>query len=233
MSEHPSLSAPRHKEIHFFDRERRDWSKPNYKKLGVVFPADDGDRIRFESTPSYGFSTEALGRIHQYNPDAKLIFLFRDPFERAYSHWSMEVSRGREKLAFGDAIRDGRKRYEDLPQGAREWRFFTYVERGFYAEQVRRALAHFPPDQLLFLRSEDLLKDHTATLARVADFVGIPPFPPTEPKVEHSRRKKVAHLKPTEEDRAHIAGLVRDDLHEFSALTGLDISAWASMKPCS
>jgi hypothetical protein len=30
--------------------------------------------------------------------------MFRNPVERAYSHWRMEVSRGNDDLDFGEAI---------------------------------------------------------------------------------------------------------------------------------
>jgi hypothetical protein len=230
LCEHPALSSPSRKEIHFFDDETSDWASPDYEALHSFFPSDDGDRLRFEVTPNYIFWPHSIERIHAYNPTAKLIFLFRDPFERAWSQWCMEYARGDESLPFAEAIREGRRRMEGLPPLAHDRRVFTYVERGLYAEQVRRALAHFPREQLLFLRSEDLRDAHVATLARVSTFIGIAPFPDTGSKRERPRPTANFPAPATEADKALIAKLVRNDLRDFEALAGLDISSWPTMR---
>jgi len=231
LCQHPALSAPSQKELHFFDNEANDWASPDYKPLQSFFPSDDGARLRFEVTPIYLFWPRAIERVRAYNPTAKLVFLFRDPFERALSQWCMEYERGDETLSFAEAIREGRRRMEGLPPFADERRVFAYVERGLYGEQVRRALTHFPREQLLFLRSEDLRDDHVATLARISTFAGLPPFPNLGVKREHPRPAASSLLsRPTDDDRALIADLVRDDLRDFAGLTGLDISNWPTIR---
>ncbi|MGH9675564.1 MAG: sulfotransferase family protein, partial [Candidatus Acidiferrum sp.] len=177
--EHPALSPPSRQEIHFFDEEGRDWAAPDYTALDSLFAAEDGDRLRFDITPIYIFWPPSIERIRAYNPSAKLIFLFRDPFERAWSQWCMEYAQGDEKLPFAEAIREGRSRLDGLTPLAPERRVYAYIERGLYADQVRRALANFPRDQLLFLRSQDLLDNHIETLDRISAFLGIAPFPDT------------------------------------------------------
>lgn len=228
--EHPDLSPPSRKEIHFFDDEARNWTAPDYGALDAFFPPDDGGRLRFEITPIYSFWPPSIERIRTYNSAAKLIFLFRDPFDRAWSHWRMEYARGDESLPFAEAIRERRIRMEGLPPLAQERRVYSYIERGLYSEQVRRALAHFPREQLLFLRSEDLRDNHVDTLARIAAFLGVSPFPDTGPKREHMRRDVDFPSARTETDRAFVAHLVRDDLQEFATLTGLDVSGWSTMR---
>ncbi len=228
--EHPALSPPSLKEIHFFDDESRDWTSPDYVALDSFFSSDDGERLRFEITPIYTFWPPSIERIRVYNPAARLIFLFRDPFDRAWSQWRMEYARGDEPLPFAEAIREGRRRMDGLSAFAPERRVHSYIERGLYSEQVRRALAHFPREQLLFLRSEDLRDDHTATLARIAAFLGVSPFPDSGPKRERPGASADFPATPTEADREIVVRLVREDLREFKALTGLDISGWSTMK---
>ena len=180
--EHPALSPPTRKELHFFDDESRDWEAADYSDFDALFNDDDRDRLRFDITPIYCFWPPTILRIRAYNPAAKLIFLFRDPFERAWSQWCMEFARNDESLSFAEAIRQGRARLRGISPVAKEWRVYSYVERGLYSEQSRRALAHFPRNQLLFLRSRDLWNDHVGTLARISYFLGVPPFPDTGPK---------------------------------------------------
>jgi Sulfotransferase family len=226
--EHPSLSPPSIKETHFFDDETRNWANPNYAALDAFYPSADGDRLRFEITPIYVFWPPSIERIKQYNPDAKLVFLFRDPFERAWSHWCMEYARKAETLSFAESIRSGRARVEGLSRLSDELRVFTYVERGQYAEQVLNVLTHFAREQVLFLRSEDLRDNRMATLNRIAAFLGVGPFPDSGPKRANSRLNVFLSSEPTEADRALVAGIVEGDLRMFSKLTGLDVSNWPS-----
>jgi hypothetical protein len=226
FSEHPGLLAPYRKEIHFFDAEDLNWAKPDYILLDQIFPPDEGRRRRFDITPIYGFWPPSVARIRDYNPDAKLIYLFRDPLRRAWSQWCMRFARREENLPFAEAIRDGRSRMDGLPALALERRAHSYVERGFYGEQARRALAHFPRENILFLRSQDLWNDHRGTLARIADFLAIEPFPDTGAKREYVRPEGAWPSPPTEPDRQLFADVLRDDLRQFVTLTGIDISDW-------
>lgn len=222
---HPGLSHPATKELHFFDDERRDWGNPSYRRLESAFSRFDGNRLRYEMTPITAFWPGALERLADYNPAARLIFLLRDPVERAFSHWRMERDRGLEPLPFASAIRVGRARLASGEDGLRR---YSYVERGFYARQAERALALFPRDQVLFLRSEDLAADHDPTLARIARFLGIAPFP--RGPVQRENRGTLPAPGPTEADREWIAHCLRDDLPRLPALTGLDISDWPTMR---
>jgi len=225
--EHPSLQSPDRKELHFFDDESVDWENPSYERLHNHFSDTAGYRLRFDITPIYSFWPHALERIASYNPDAKLIFLFRDPYDRAVSHWAMEFGRGAENLDFSHAIREGRARLGGLPRNAEPWRGFSYLERGRYGEQVERALKVYPRENLLFLRSEDLRDDHSATLEKISRFLGIVPFPKSGPKREHGRYSTPGVEGPRCDDLAYVAEFVEDDLERFRDLTELDISHWA------
>lgn len=228
--EHPELSAGARKELHFFDKEKRNWTKTEYRKLHEAFPADDGEKLRFDITPIYGYWPSAIERIKAYNPEAKLIYLFRDPFERAWSQYGMEFARKKETLTFAEAIREGRQRLKEIAPLAPKQRIYSYVERGFYGAQVHRALANFPREQLLFLKSDEFAADYKGTLAKVSAFLGIGAFPDTGAKRKNPRPKVEGLIEPTAEDMAVIAGAVRNDLVEFAKLTGLDVSNWTCMQ---
>lgn len=229
FAEHPGLSAPIRKETHFFDDEAQDWSWPDYRQHDAFYAADDGDRLRFDVTPIYGYWEPALARIQAYNPEAKLIFLWRDPFRRAHSHWKMQVSRRVETLSFSEALaaEDGRLA-EAGPTGEGR-RFYSYVDRGRYASQLRRAQSLFPETQILNLRSEDLFGNHMATLGRVAAFLGVAPFAPVEAKHEMKRRGRGGDERPSRADFDFVASRLAGEMEDFAALSGLDISGW--MKP--
>src|SRR5215203_4509645 len=91
------------KELHFFDDERLDWSAPDYRRYAVR-RTHPGQRIAGDATPSYIWWPGALGRMHRYNPDMRLIASFRDPIERAFSQWSMERHRQPSYPGFSESI---------------------------------------------------------------------------------------------------------------------------------
>src|SRR5437588_807563 len=64
---------------------------------------------------------------------------------------------------------------------------FTYVDRGFYAQQLKRLWRNFPREQTIAFKSEELLASAAAVLATIADFLGIDPFPPVASKTAHAR----------------------------------------------
>lgn len=227
----PQLSLAPVKETHFFDDEAGvDWANPDYGRFHAMFPPADG-RPRGEATPIYLYWPNCLERIARYNPAMRLIFLFRDPVERAWSHWKMEYARGWESEPFAWCIREGRARVDSTEAPGRH-RVYSYVERGFYAAQLERAQAIFPREQLLLLRSEDLDRRPDETLGEICDFIGV-----TRPSGKVVRRRELVAREIdygapiTAEDRTHLRDIYRADLDRFAALSGLDVSAWTAISP--
>jgi hypothetical protein len=172
MRAHPEICMANRKEVHFFDRAKHFQSRPvNYRNYHLAFSPKAGHRLLGESTPIYMYWYDAPRRIWQYNPNIKAIFLLRNPMERAFSHWNMERARGVENLPFWNAIQSENLRCrEALPY---QHRTFSYVDRGFYSEQLRRFWTYIPKDQTLVLKSDDLREKPAETLERVCCFLGI------------------------------------------------------------
>jgi hypothetical protein len=220
LSCHPDIYFPDRKELHFFDNESFDWSRPNYALLHRHFCNKRPGQIAGEATPIYTYWQPSTARIHRYNPHVKLIVLLRNPVERAYSHWAMEVRRGAETLEFSDSIRIGRERL-----GGKQHRVYSYVERGFYAEQTERLASLFPASQLLLLRTEDLREQHTATLDRICKFIGVRRFV-THPAARNVSAGRWAVPKAKQSDLDYLVDLYRCDIERTQQLTGLDLSTW-------
>lgn len=226
LARHPALTPPRRKEIHHFDNESLDWGSANSDLLHAFFDPGPLGSLYFEATPIYGFWPQSLERIHRYNPVARIIFVFRDPIERAYSHWRMERRRKTEPLPFAAAIREGRSRLPlDNPTHG-DWRDRSYVERGFYGRQLARARSVFPPEQILCLNSDDLDRRPEVVLASIAHFLGIADFPPGPPIREHLSPDSPDLERVSREDYDHLCALYAADLQVFAALSGLDVSSW-------
>lgn len=223
---HPGLSGSRVKETHHFDNEALDWSTINQDRFHAFFDRKPPGTRYFEATPIYCFWPSSLERIHRYNPQARIVLIFRDPIERAYSHWRMERLRGTEQLSFASAIREGRTRLsKDDPTGG-SWRDQSYVERGFYGRMLARARSVFLPEQILCLNSMALERDHQAALASIARFLAIDDFPPV-PVIREHQTPATPHLdRVRSEDHAYLREVYAEDLALFGKLSGLDTSSW-------
>lgn len=127
-------------------------------------------------------------RIHQVNPNAKLIVILRNPVERAYSHWWHFYSRKQEDKSFKDAIQadleriqsgknlssqEERAAYCSNLNGFLNGIYRTYIDSGYYYDQIVRFYDYFPKDQLLILNFDDLSTDSKLFKQRVLDFIGV------------------------------------------------------------
>ncbi len=82
----------------------------------------------------------------------------------------MERERGYETLSFSEAIREGRQRVTASSNGAH--RVFSYVERGYYDEQIERLLGLFPRERVHFYKANDLFARPRETLGAIFSFLG-------------------------------------------------------------
>jgi hypothetical protein len=224
----PGLQLPDVKEAHFFDDEQKvDWARPDYAPYHALF-ADDGRRWG-EATPIYLYWPNCLERIAAYNPAMKFVLLFRDPIDRAWSHWKMEYAKRKESEPFQWCIREGRSRLTPGdPDAPGHHRVFSYVERGFYGAQVARLLSLFPAEQCLFLRSEDLRDDPHAALRRISTFLDQSDPPAVEPRIVHPARRQNYPSQLQPDDIRLLAQLYAPDMIEFSNLTGIDPTGWTA-----
>ncbi|WP_296595325.1 sulfotransferase domain-containing protein [Phenylobacterium sp.] len=219
LGDYPDICLPQFKELHVFDDDRRDWGRADYADYHARFP-DAAGRPCGEATPIYTYWPNCLERIAAYNPDMKLIVVLRDPVQRAWSHWRMEYARGVETHPFAWCIRGGRQRLFD----AEPWGFhreFSYVERGFYGEQMERLYGLFPRAQVLVLTSDDLRANPAATLGQVRTFLGLPAGATPTPREVHVGREMDYPSELTLADIEHLRSVYAADAERLAALTGL------------
>ena len=222
LGDYPDLALSDDKELHFFDDETHDWAAPDYGEYHAHF-GDPAGRPCGEATPIYSYWPGALERICAYNPAIKLILVLRDPVARAFSHWRMEYARGAETEPFAWCIRQGRQRlFAADPWG--HHRELSYVERGFYGEQVERLLGLFPREQLLVLTSETLRGDPELALRCVRGFLGLPPAPPPAPREVHVGREMAYPSVLTAEDTGYLRAIYAADDRRLADLTGISFA---------
>lgn len=236
LRRHSGIAMAAVKETHFFDDERRDWIRPDYGPLHAALPP--GPVLRGEATPITFYWVPALYRLREYRRDMLLVVIFRDPIDRALSHWKMRRAAARlglggppEQLSFMDAI-DAPARLRALKSAEvpGQARTSTYVDRGRYGVQLRHALTVFPREQMLLLDFEDLVERQTSLLDSVAGFLGVAPEPFAGQPLHLHPGPASAGEELTAEAERQLASEYADDLKVFEDLSGLDVSRWRTRR---
>ena len=171
MSQHPDIYMPGGKgqETHYFD------NPVNYKKglswYSEKFSAASDQQVIGQTRPIYMFLDYVPKRIYEVMPDAKLLFILRNPIDRAYSHYWHEWKKNREPHSFKKALEleEGRLQGDDYTA----LKDYSYLSRGFYFEQISRYLGLFPSSQIKVVIFEEFLKDPKSHTRDCYKFLGV------------------------------------------------------------
>ena len=167
LGQHPDICVAKTKEPHYFTgRSERglSWYRQQFLNSGAIC---------IDASTSYSFAPLSPNnsymskkrfhnipqRIHALNPQAKLIYLLREPVARVYSSYWHSFNTGRERQSFTEAIaRDA-----------------FYLDVSDYYSQLSLWLEYFPLDSYLFLLFEEMKQNPQATITRCCQFLNIDP----------------------------------------------------------
>jgi len=196
FDQRPELVGGEIKEKSFFSLDSL-FEKGN-KYYRSMFPIGSKYARGMDATPEYLYYGECAGRIHAFDPDAKIVVLLREPVSRALSAFNMYHQIVRKQF-FREGILQGDKHSQDffmpIIEGRVEasLRYFldreleimsndrvveepSLIRRGLYAPQLERYIRLFGRENVLILFSNDLKSDTHNTVNRVCDFIGLKPF---------------------------------------------------------
>ncbi len=168
---HPEVSMSTPKELNFFIAERN-WGR------GLQWYSrhfDPSARCRGEASPNYTAFPQHMGvpeRMAEVVPDAKLVYLVRDPLERIASHYVHNYAKRREKGDLRETLLHPNT---------------SYVARSKYFAQLQRFLPRYEREQILVIENCDLRDDRAATLRKLFEFAGV------DPGFEHPKFEQVRH----------------------------------------
>ena len=104
-------------------------------------------------------TTGVAERLHAFAPDARLIYLVRDPVKRSLSHYWHMVRYHAEHRSIAQALRDE----------------VQYVAVSHYSMQLRPFLELFGRGQIAVLTHEQLVRAPAATMRELSGWLGIDP----------------------------------------------------------
>jgi hypothetical protein len=192
LDSHPDLFMPEIKEPEFFARD--DLYAHGLESYGEKFASARPDQMIGEASTIYTLAplfADTAARIKTHVPEAKLIYVLRQPVDRAYSFYTQitknyqngtrdyAVHRSFEDFVIADrhaqaaprnkAFSSHNDHLPDVPE--------LCLAGSDYVHQVQSYLKHFPREAMLFLKFEDFVTDRQNTVRKVTDFLGIDPLP--------------------------------------------------------
>ena len=164
ISLHPEVHMSPEKEPHYFSRAAAGQAVLSPQEYERLF--DSELPIRGESSVSYSFWPYPKGvpeRMHDVAPDARFIYLVRDPVERSITHYFHRVGLGTETRTLREVISDPRDHEE------------RYLAASSYGTQAEQYLKLFPEDRLLVLDHAELRHDLPRAVRKAFEFLGVDP----------------------------------------------------------
>jgi len=130
----------------------------------------DNEIIIGEASTGYLFSKESAKEIYKFNPNSKIIIILRDPVQRAYSHWKMNLASGVEdnKSPFIETMEK-----DFLAENKGFCKNHLYLDIGLYSEDVTRYINIFPRDNIKIILFEELVKNTEQVIVEILFFLNL------------------------------------------------------------
>lgn len=222
LDAHPDVAMSELKELNFFNGpdepphpDEHAWWRTGQWHRGLNWYAaqfDPDARVRGESSPAYTSpsSPEVPARMAAALPGARLVYLVRDPVERAASQYAHHRRDGTEERPIAEALLDDDSQY---------------LDRSRYHERLEPFLSRFPRHQIRVVVQERLLRNRCEEVAALHRHVGLEPH---WDAAVHDRRHHVGSRDETVDAmlRARFLDRIRGDVDRLRSLLHDDISEW-------
>lgn len=197
---HPNIFLPKVKEPHFFAQDLG--SYPFIKTLDEYTALFAGSRDQHtrvgDASVYYLRSAVAIPNIRTFNPEARIIAMFRNPVEMVHSLHSQLLYVSEETVSdFETAwrLQERRSRGLDVPAASRGAFLLQYAEVGRFGTQTQRLLSVFPRAQVKIILYDDFTTSPQRAYDEVIEFLGIPHDHRTEfPRINDNKRAKLVWL---------------------------------------
>jgi hypothetical protein len=160
LDQHPDIFFSEVKEINFFSNPDV-WVK-GFEWYESHFQGQNNSKKCGEASTSYTvspFLTDAPRRIWEYNPNAKLIYIVREPIERLVSHYMHRLHRGIERRPFIDLV-------DNLENESTAW-------QGRYYYQLTQYMEFFDCSKIKVITFDTLKKSPKTVIREIFDFLNV------------------------------------------------------------
>lgn len=172
LNQHPQIFMSEIKEINFFVPQYRgdndlDWYLNQFS---------EGFDYRGESSQNYSkrhLISDVPKNLFNFQPNAKLIYIIRNPIDRYISHIHEAISQENRDI-----------NYNPNTESLQELKKSNYVLTGMYYFQIESFLKFFTDSQIKIVLLEELKKDYLSTMNEIFQWLGLKNMKDSELKLE-------------------------------------------------
>jgi Sulfotransferase domain len=212
LKSHPEISFPAGKEVHFWDARKGQGGLESYLSQFA-----DDSVYNGEITPAYAIlPPPVIQEVYEATPDVRLIYLIRNPKNRAWSSARMALCRA--EMEDDDA--------------SDQWFIDHFnskgsIARGDYEKCVRNWRSVFPGEQILIETYDDLARDPVRIANQCLAHIGLRPFFTPADYAELSARVFAgdgARIRPSL--REALSTLYDDKIRSLEEYLHMDLTHW-------
>ena len=187
LGQHPEIYMSGIKEPHFFcadfhlesDRaygRQRFFDFRSESAYLQLFSRAKEVKIAGESSTNYLYSQVAAEKIHNFNPDAKIIIILREPAKFIYSlhsHYVKFTEENEPDFLTALALETERKQEKATSPRVISPSYLYYSQRVQYYKQVKRYCDRFNPEQIKVVIFEDFNSENERFFREILEFLGV------------------------------------------------------------
>jgi hypothetical protein len=142
-----------------------------------LFAGARDERFLGEASTYYIYSRQAPRLIHEFEPEARIVAMLRNPVEMAWALHGQRAAHGREPIAdFGEALAaDERPDAGGIERRAQVDKVGRYRDRARYAEQLEHWFEVFGRDRCHVIVFEEFAADTGTEFRRLLEWLDIDP----------------------------------------------------------
>jgi len=176
LSQHPNVCFSNPKEPHFFadDFEKFKSVKNLYEYHDLFI---DTGKLWGEGSVWYYYSDTAIENIMNYNPQAKIIFMMRNPLEMVVSMHNQALFTLDETIEnFEEAWRKipERKQGKSIPFSCRNKKILFYDEIGKYDFYLKKIYQYVNKDKVKVILFDEFKKNNLGIYKEILNFLELP-----------------------------------------------------------
>ncbi|WP_179351883.1 sulfotransferase domain-containing protein [Winogradskyella vidalii] len=197
LIKHKEIQGGVQKELNFFNyQENFEQGTTFYHSKFKPVLCYKHDPIRIDSTPQYLMDNEIAKKIHNYNPNSKIVILLREPTSRAFSAWNMykqfsELNiENKKKLIANNISISNEKKFKKLIDSKPFISFDEFVDRelnnsetngiypnilrrGVYVDQVKAYLDCFGVNNVMVFESNYFRNNKVEVTNKILNALGL------------------------------------------------------------
>ena len=189
LGQHPEIYMSSIKEPHFFcsdfhlesDRaygKKRFYDFRSESAYLQLFNKAKNVKVAGESSTNYLYSHVAAEKIYNFNPDAKIIIILREPAKFLYSlhsHYVKFTEENEPDFLTALSLESQRQEEKALSPRVTSPSYLYYSQRVQYHQQVKRYCDRFKPEQIKVIIFEEFKSDNKRVFREVLEFLGVEP----------------------------------------------------------